>query len=138
MARAGWSTTGVDLSRLAIRRARREARQAGIEVDFRRLDAARLPGLIGPFDLALDIGCFHTIPAESRTSYVGRLIELLPPGADYLLYTFLANQEDGNTWPPTEAEIHRSFDSGFSILSLNHGTDRERSSAWYHMRRKPK
>jgi cyclopropane fatty-acyl-phospholipid synthase-like methyltransferase len=137
MARAGWSTIGVDLSRLAIRRARRKAHQAGIEVNFRRLDVARLPGVIGPFDLALDIGCFHTLPADSRTSYVQRLVDLLPPGADYLLYTFLADPQDGDAWPPTEDDIHRSFDLEFSILSLDRGTDHERSSAWYQMRRKP-
>lgn len=137
MAHAGWTVVGVDLSRLAIRRARRKARRAGMKVDFRRLDVAELPGLFGPFDLALDIGCFHTLPDEKRPSYAERLVQLLPPGGDYLLYTFLAGPEDEETWPPSERDIQRIFDPDFSVLSLNHGTDRDRFSAWYQMRRKP-
>ncbi|MFN2275095.1 MAG: class I SAM-dependent methyltransferase [Anaerolineales bacterium] len=137
MAWAGWTVVGVDLSRLAIRRARQKARQASVTVDFRRLNVVELPGLIGPFDLALDIGCFHSLENEERLSYLNRLLQLLPPGADYLLYTFLAASGDGQAWPPSEADIHRLFDSSFSVLSLQHGTDRDRPSAWFHMRRKP-
>lgn len=137
IAQAGWSVVGVDLSRIAIRRARRKARQKDLNVEFRRLNVAELPGLIGPYDLALDIGCFHSLTREKRFSYVNRLIQLLPPGADYLLYTFLATSPDVQAWPPSEADIHRCFDRGFSILSLDHGTDRDRQSAWFQMRRKP-
>jgi len=137
MAQAGWSVVGVDLSRTAIRRAQRKAQQARAEVDFRRLDVAELPGLIGPFDLALDIGCFHTLAADRRQAYVRRLVDLLPPGADYLLYTFLARSQAEPAWPPSELDIRQAFDRDFSVLSMAHGMDRERTSAWYHMRRKP-
>jgi cyclopropane fatty-acyl-phospholipid synthase-like methyltransferase len=137
MASAGWSVVGVDLSWLAIRRARIKARRADVNVDFRRLDVAELPGLFGPFDLALDIGCFHTLPDEKRASYAGRLVQLLPPGADYLLYSFLADREGKEAWAPSERDIQRIFDPDFSVLSLNHGSDRDHRSAWYQMRRKP-
>ena len=137
MTQEGWSVVGVDLSHTAIRRAQRKAQQAKVAVDFRRLDVAELPGLIGPFDLALDIGCFHTLPADRRQAYVRRLIDLLPPGADYLLYTFLSGQPDEPAWPPSEPDIKQAFDRDFSVLSLVHGSDRDRPSAWYHMRRKP-
>jgi cyclopropane fatty-acyl-phospholipid synthase-like methyltransferase len=137
MAQAGWSVVGVDLSRLAIRRARRKARLAGFHVDFRRLDVAELAGLIGPFDLALDIGCFHMLAAEQRSTYARRLVQLLPPGADYLLYTFLADPADADAWPPDEIEIQHTFDGAFSVLTRALGMDRDRTSAWYHMRRKP-
>jgi len=137
MVQAGWSVVGVDLSRLAIRRARRKAHLAGLTVDFRRLDVAELTGLIGPFDLALDIGCFHTLAAEQRDTYVGRLVQLLPPGADYLLYTFLADPADAGAWPPDELEIQHTFDAAFSVLSREFGMDQDRKSAWYHMRRRP-
>ena len=39
----------------------------------------------GPFDLLLDIGCYHTIPASRRDAYVAGAAAAARPGADFYL-----------------------------------------------------
>jgi hypothetical protein len=50
-------------------------------------DASRLAdaGVRGPFDLLLDIGCYHTIPAGRRDAYVAGAAAAARPGADFYL-----------------------------------------------------
>jgi len=72
LAQHGWDAIGVDFSASAIGRARKKAN--GIAgATFLQADVTRLreQGLSGPFDLVLDMGCFHALPQESRQAYVG-------------------------------------------------------------------
>ena len=64
----GWQTTGVDFAPEAIAAARKKAADAGVDAAFVVGDASRLAdaGVRGPFDLLLDVGCYHTIPAGRR------------------------------------------------------------------------
>jgi SAM-dependent methyltransferase len=43
----------------------------------------------GPFDLILDIGCFHSLPARSRERYAASMPHLLAPGGTFLLYAWM-------------------------------------------------
>jgi len=52
LARHGWQAVGVDFSVLAIRRARRKARRAGLDCRFYRADVTDLGFLDDPFALA--------------------------------------------------------------------------------------
>src|SRR5574342_1242280 len=61
LAQAGWQVTGVDFVPRAIRMAKGKARKAGVEVELLVRDVTDLKGITGPFDLALDIGCFHSL-----------------------------------------------------------------------------
>lgn len=71
LAQHGWKATGVDFSPVAIQQARQKAKDTPgatfIEGDVSQL--SRL-GIDGPFDLVLDIGCFHGLPAHARQAYV--------------------------------------------------------------------
>jgi cyclopropane fatty-acyl-phospholipid synthase-like methyltransferase len=137
MAEHGWQVLGVDLSPIAIRRARVKAASQPNQATFKRMDVARLPGVEGPFDLALDIGCYHSLPAASRGQYRARLEALLPPGADYLLYAWLTEPGDGAADAASVDEINEAFKAGFTLLSLEEGRDHGRKSAWFKMRRRP-
>ena len=86
LARHGWEVVGVDFSILAIRRARRKARWAGVDCQFYREDVADLAFLADPFDLALDVGCLHSLPPERWKRYTAEVARLLRPGGLYLLY----------------------------------------------------
>jgi len=72
----GWQTTGVDFAPEAIAAARKKAADAGVDAAFVVGDASRLAdaGVRGPFDLLLDIGCYHTIPASRRDAYVAGIV----------------------------------------------------------------
>lgn len=89
LANNGWEVTGVDFSGKAVRSARRKARQAGAKITFIQGDVSRLKGASGPFDLVLDIGCLHSLPARNRKRYAARLPFLLSPGGTFLLYAWM-------------------------------------------------
>src|SRR5262245_12522472 len=65
LARHGWTVTGVDIVPEAVVLARRNAAAAGVSVRFLEGDATRRQnlGLGAPFDLLVDFGCLHTLPA---------------------------------------------------------------------------
>src|SRR3954464_6803249 len=60
LAKNGWEAVGLDFVGRAIAKARRRARDAEVECTFVTGDATRL-SVAGPFDLALDMGCLHSI-----------------------------------------------------------------------------
>ena len=66
LAQHGWKVVGVDFSPKAIALAREKANRIGVNIDFRVADVSRLDGLIGPFDFALDVGCFHGLDAAGQ------------------------------------------------------------------------
>ena len=68
LASRGWEAVGVDFAPEAIAAARENARRAGVNAAFVLGDASRLDeaGVQGQFDLLLDVGCYHAIPAPPR------------------------------------------------------------------------
>jgi len=105
LARHGWQASGVDFSAKAVRAARRKAQQANIEADFWVDDVTRLRGLSGPYDLIVDIGCFHGLSQAGREAYVRNVHRLLARGGFYLLYAFLRPEEGGGEVGLGEADL---------------------------------
>ncbi len=81
LARRGWHGIGVDLSVLALTRAR--DRQPG--VTFACADVTSLPLRGGAADLLLDRGCFHYLAARSRGDYAREAARVLRPGGRLLM-----------------------------------------------------
>jgi SAM-dependent methyltransferase len=135
MARLGWEVTGVDFSWAAILRARRRARRADLAVDFRRGDVTALTHLPGGFDLAVDIGCLHSLDIQSRDTYADVLAKVVRPGGTFLLYAFVHPPDSPTTRGVTETEIGGRFGPAFATHAVQHGTDRQRPSAWFTLRR---
>ncbi len=84
LAQRGWEVVGVDFVPEAIETARSRARNAGSSVHFVRGDVAHLreAGVSGPFDLIIDIGCYHAIPIDLRDAYASEIAAVARPGAD--------------------------------------------------------
>jgi cyclopropane fatty-acyl-phospholipid synthase-like methyltransferase len=133
IASRGWDVTGIDVSYLAIRQAKQKAKAAGVSVHVQRGEVSRLEGITGPFDLALDIGCFHNLNEDERVEYQNSISRVLHPGGIYLLYSWLVNTDDGI---PAEDEILKTFSQGFDLTAIQHGTDGSRHSAWFTFTRK--
>jgi SAM-dependent methyltransferase len=129
LAQDGWKVTGIDFARRAIQIARRKARRLGQEVDFRVGDVTQPPGGSEPFDLILDIGCFHSLPEEAKRAYTSHLKGLLAPKGTLLLYGFL--DESGGGGPGLfEAEIE-ALGSQLTLVSREDGKDpNQRPSVW--------
>ena len=85
LARQGWEVVGVDFVPEAIATAR--TRAAGSTASFVTGDVTRLrqAGVAGHFDLMIDIGCYHAIPAGRRDAYAAEMAAVARPGADFYL-----------------------------------------------------
>jgi SAM-dependent methyltransferase len=88
LAQHGWQVVGVDFVPEAIATANERARSAGATAaTFVVGDVTRLRevGVSGLFDLVIDIGCYHGIPAGRRDAYVMEVAAVTRPGADFYL-----------------------------------------------------
>jgi SAM-dependent methyltransferase len=136
LARHGWEVVGIDLAATAVRKARRKAQESGLSVDFYTGDVTRLDFLQPPFDLALDIGCFHALDAEGRLRYRDQLRRLLGPGARLMLYAFGPRQGRFTQMGVTPDQVRRLFESEFRTLRVEGGADPSGPSAtWYWLER---
>ena len=134
LARAGWEVIGVDFAAAAIRSARRKARSAGLPIDFRLEDILRLHALQGPFDLVLDIGCYHSLSVAQRVDYLHNLDRLLAPGATWLLYAFF--KPETQTGPGLEPFDLELIDLHLQLEKRTDGVDKKsRPSAWFCYRK---
>lgn len=135
MARYGWQITAVDFAWRAIHLARRKAREARVEVDFRLGDVTRLKGIEPGFDLILDIGCFHGLSAVGKKRYITNLERWLAPQGTYLLYGwFKLPHEDGPGL--VEGDV-QALSALLELEKRQNGHDRgNRQAAWFTFRRK--
>ncbi|MBI5933594.1 MAG: class I SAM-dependent methyltransferase [Chloroflexi bacterium] len=144
LAQNGWQVTGVDFIPKAIRAAKRKTQN--VKVDLRVGDVTHLSGvrgINGPFDLALDIGCFHGL--ENKSKYLDELDRLLAPSGHWLLYGFfkpdsqLSGRFDAAQRKPglDATSVDLIHARGFSLLSRSDGFDKKnRPSAWFLFQKK--
>ncbi len=127
LAKRGWEVTGVDFAPHAIRIAKRKAGRAGVQVDLRVGDVTQLSAVHGPFDFALDLGCFHGL-GDRKAGYLSGLDRLLAPGGYWLMYGFFAS---GSGTGLVESDLEL-IQSRFKLVSRQDGFDRhERRSAYF-------
>lgn len=90
LARQGWKVTGVELVPSAVAAARRRAKEAGVEVDFREGDVTMLRALevAADIDLVFDFGCFHSLSSGQKRAYAGEISALTAPNAVMLMMAF--------------------------------------------------
>ncbi|HET6845561.1 MAG TPA: class I SAM-dependent methyltransferase [Anaerolineales bacterium] len=129
LARAGWRATGVDFSRLAIRRARRRVLHAGLSAQLLVADVARPLLLQQRYDLVLDIGCFHML--GDRTGYLRNLGTLLRDGGHWLVYGFLSRSASSREWGFTSDVLDSVSSTGLKLLQRQDGMYSGRASAWF-------
>jgi SAM-dependent methyltransferase len=112
----GTKAYGVDLSQVAIERARRKATERGLDVRFDAGDVLTMPLSNAGFDVVIDSGLFHIFDDDDRTRYVDRLHAVLRPGAHCYLLCF-SDREPGD-WGPRRVrrdEIVSAFADGWSV-----------------------
>jgi len=129
LAQHGFAVVGVDFSPKAIAMARDKARQAGAAVDFRTGDVTRLEFLLEPFDVVLDIGCFHGLDAAGRARYAEHLARLSRSGGTFLLWAFDLSSHLGIAVAPEQAQQY--FAPHFVVSRIEHDLFQQRASIWY-------
>jgi SAM-dependent methyltransferase len=134
LARNGWQVTGVDFAPHAISLARRKVEEANFNVDLRVGDVTKLEDTSDPFDLVLDIGCFHSLPVEGKADYVQNLERLLARGGTYLMYGFFKEGEEAGSGL-VEADLE-ALSERLRLVERQNGTERGlRPSAWFEYRK---
>jgi SAM-dependent methyltransferase len=130
LARYGWEVIGIDFVSRAVREARRKARRAGLRINFRVGDVTRLNGVEGPFELVLDIGCFHGLADGGRRRYLDSLERILAPGGSFLLYVFFRENREASGPGVIEADLDE-IAGLMKLVSRSDGSERgTRPAAW--------
>ena len=131
LAKAGWQVTGVDFASRAVSKAKAKLKRQKIKADVKVDDVTKLDEITDPFDLALDIGCFHTLPKEGKLDYLDQLDRILAPNGFWLMYGFLNPGTPQSAPGLAEAEIDR-ISARFSLRSRQNGFNRStQPSAWF-------
>jgi SAM-dependent methyltransferase len=92
LAEQGFDVVGVDFSPVAIAKAKRHAEASHARARLRfvvgDLRSFPIPGVEGPFDLALDWGSIDDLSAEDRRCVAETAARLVRPGGELLLHCF--------------------------------------------------
>jgi cyclopropane fatty-acyl-phospholipid synthase-like methyltransferase len=145
LAKHGWYVDGVEFVEIAVKEARQRALEASVEhlAHFHIADVADLGFLQGPYDLAVDIGCMHTLEMPALADYRDELKRLLRDEAIYLLFAHLRDPADvsdeADRWIEEDA-LRELFADGFSLEKAVHGVTQVADnppwpSAWFYFRR---
>jgi len=132
LAQQKWKVTGIDFAPLAIKAAHRKLEQYSttlLVADATKLCELHLPG---PYDLALDMGCFHSLTNIDREDYVKGLEKWVTQDGVYMVYAFQPSANNGRGI--SKEEMIAYFKNEFDLLNYEQGQGRP--SAWYYFERK--
>lgn len=135
LAERGFAVHGVDLSPGAVEAARERARQAGRAIDVREGDVLALPFADGSFDVAVDNGCFHTIPFSRRERYAKEMYRVLKPDGRFVL-SWVAREHTSPRGPPHRPsllEVTKLLESRFLFVrtGFSPGQEEEGPAAYF-------
>ena len=115
LAQQGFSVIGVDISPTAIQHGtQKKASQAGVKPEFIVHDVTRLDFLSGPFDIALDVGCFHGMNAAGHQRYALELTRLMQPGSTLLVWG-MDPRPLKSSFSLSPDEVEKTFTPGFRL-----------------------
>ena len=122
-ASSGADAVGIDLSPLAIERAREKAATRGIKARFEVADALNLADLRLTYDTIIDSGLFHVFDDDGRARYVQSLASVLRPGGTCYLMCF-SDRQPGEFGPRRvrEDELRAAFSDGWTAESITADT----------------
>jgi len=139
LATKGFEAHGLDISKIALLKARRRIRNKDVICYFHNLDFRDMNKVseLGQFNLATDFGCYHSLsPGIDRAQYIRSLNTVLRRGGEYLLWCFAR----GKLWswgPPgvDENEVEENFGERYEILEKRKLYTSFRDLLFYHTRR---
>ncbi len=129
LARAGWTVVGVDFALKAAAAAKKKLQAAGLAGRVVQGDVTGVHLGEAPFDLVVDIGCYHGLTDLARKVYRRNLRNLLADQGTFLIYLHLKH-DPGSSWGITEDEI-TAFQQELRLKSRTNSFDRNgRQAAW--------
>jgi SAM-dependent methyltransferase len=110
LARRGHDVTAIDISPMAIDRARAKAERAGLSVTFEVQDATAMSLAAAPFDAVFDSGLLHSLHRRSSAevdAYLALLPGLAAPGAP--VFVLAVSPTAGHGWGVTDGFLRAAF-----------------------------
>jgi SAM-dependent methyltransferase len=139
MAERGFHVLGVDVSPLAVERARAKMEGRSLPCRFEALDflAATPPG--GPFQFVFDRGCFHVFDEpDERQRFAARVAAALAPGGLWLSLIGSTEGSSREVGPPRRSavEVILAIEPALEVVELRsaefHGSN---AKAWFCLSR---
>jgi ubiquinone/menaquinone biosynthesis C-methylase UbiE len=117
LAKQGFTCHGIDISPTAIGYARERASKEGVSCALKAGNATELPYPDNTFTLVFDRGCFHSLPPESRETFIRGVHRVLKPKGKFQLICFSAKDHPSTGVPYSfsPGDIRRYFSSFFKI-----------------------
>lgn len=129
LAKIGWQVTGIDFAPRAIQIARKKLKAQNLQAQLMVGDVTNF-NTGTPFELALDIGCFHGV--HDRKGYLNQLERILAPGGFWLMYGFFRNEKESARPGLAESDMELIASRPLTLVSRRDGTDnRGRHSTWF-------
>jgi cyclopropane fatty-acyl-phospholipid synthase-like methyltransferase len=140
LASKGFNAVGIDVSSVAIKKARTKTTKRNVNCRFHAvnfLDLKALRSVIRePFDLVIDYGCLHSIKKKDRELYTPSLKNVTHPQSLYILWTFRPDSSNikflGGLGSVDPEEVREQFFKDFNILEVRDAT---REKMFYLMQR---
>ncbi|HMK66381.1 MAG TPA: methyltransferase domain-containing protein [Thermodesulfobacteriota bacterium] len=121
LAEQGFTVTGIDVSELAVERAKENASGAGIQANFLVMDFFEKEVSGRPFKLVFDRGCFHSYENESeRRAFSEKVAGHLEEGGFWLSLIGSSDDPIKRPGPPRRSarDIVEAVEPFFKILLL--------------------
>ena len=140
LAERGFDVLGVDVSSLAVDKARAKMEGRDLRCRFAILDflAARAPN--GPFDFVFDRGCFHVFDEpEERTRFAAHVATALAPEGLWLSAIGSTEGEPRDVGPPRRSarEVVLAIEPALEIIELRSAQFRGNGAkAWFCLSRR--
>lgn len=136
LAKSGWQVTGIDFAARAIQIAKRKLKQQKIKAQLRVGDVTNFK-VDSQFDLAFDLGCFHSL--ENKADYLTQLEKILAPNGFWLMYGFIKPKSDLSAPGLVEADLNLISARALTLLSRRDSFDKyNRPCAWFLFQKKTK
>jgi 2-polyprenyl-3-methyl-5-hydroxy-6-metoxy-1,4-benzoquinol methylase len=121
LAQQGFDVTGVDITPLAIEKARARAAASGVQVRFVEDDVLDLREKYEPFPFFFDRGCYHSVRDPGAAVFLRTLERITAPGSIGLVLTGNAKEPPPEGQGPpvvSEEQIRAELGSLFEIVRL--------------------
>lgn len=122
-AAAGFDVTGLDISPLAVERARALAAGERSTARFEVADVLALPESLRGADLVVEHTCFCAIDPRDRDRWVDAVADALRPGGRLLGLFWLIRTESGPPFGATEEEVRARLGRRFRVLHAERPAD---------------
>lgn len=119
LAQNGFEVTGIDISSKALEYAKEKAEQAKVNIRFMVRNFLELPFEDEEFDFAFDMGCFHHVKPDDRSTFIKGVNRVLKRDGSYLMVCFSDRKGPGWNHFTTE-EITQLFSDLFRIKRIEH------------------